>query len=135
MRLKDKLAQAHVQNSNCESSSDRFDAQSNPDIVSMTEHHKQNMEQSISITSNYSGEHADSLSVTEIGDQDLELLEMTVYDTYHQDDGAPYSYNYLIDCRRKLMGKLDSCRKEVEELKKLKLKTEAWHKVEIKRIR
>ena len=25
--------------------------------------------------------------------QDLEHLEMTVYDTYHQDNSAPYSYN------------------------------------------
>ena len=74
MRLKDKLPQAYVQKSNCESSFDSFDAQSNPDIVSMTEHHKQNMEQSISVTS-YSGEHADSLSVMEIGDQDLELMK------------------------------------------------------------
>ena len=57
-----------------------------------------------------------SLSVTEISDQDLKLLEMKVYDTYRE-DGAPYSYDCLVDCRQKLMRKLDYYRKEVQVLK------------------
>ena len=44
-------------------------------------------------------------AVTEIGDKDLELLEMNIYDTYRQEDGAPYSYQYLVECREKLMRK------------------------------
>lgn len=73
--------------------------------------------------------------VTDVGDQDLELLEMTIYDSYRQEDGAPYSYKYLLDCRKKLMRKLHSCKKEVSDLQKEKLEAQIVHKEEIKRIR
>ena len=72
--------------------------------------------------------------MTEIGDQDLKLLEIKVYDTYRE-DGAPYSYDYLVDCRQKLMRKLDYCRKEMQVLKKHKLKSEAQQREEVQRIR
>ena len=36
-------------------------------------------------------------SVKEIGDQDIDLLEIKMY---QQVDGAPYSHNYLIKCRK-----------------------------------
>lgn len=52
-------------------------------------------------------------AVTEIGDQDLEMLEMNVYDTYRGEDGNPYSYNYLLHCRAKLIQKLSSCREKI----------------------
>ena len=31
-----------------------------------------------------------------IGDEDIELLEMAVYDTYREEDKEPYSYRYLL---------------------------------------
>ena len=60
-----------------------------------------------------SGGLPNSAYVTEIGDQDLELLEMRIYDSYRQEDGAPNSYKYLLDCRKKLMTKLHSFKKQV----------------------
>ena len=73
--------------------------------------------------------------VTEIGDQDLELLEMRIYDSYRQEDGAPHSYEYLLDCRKNIMRKLHSCKKEVNDLQKEKLEAQVKHREEIKRIR
>ena len=49
--------------------------------------------------------------MTEIGDQDIDVLEMKMYDMYRQDDGEPYSYDYLIQCREILINKLESCSK------------------------
>ena len=70
--------------------------------------------------------------MTEIGDADLELLEMNIYDSYRQEDGAPYSYKYLLECREKLMTKLHSCRKQVHALQK---EAQLQHREELKRTR
>ena len=74
-------------------------------------------------------------AVSEIGDQDLEMLEMNVYDTYRQEDGKPYSYNYLLDCRAKLIQKLHSCREKNFELVKKISETQLEQRKKIKRIR
>ena len=70
----------------------------------------------------------DCTAVTEIGDEDLELLEMNINDTYRQEDGAPYSYQYLVECREKLMRKLHTCRKQMQDLEREKSETQLKHK-------
>ena len=44
---------------------------------------------------------------------DVELLEMAVYDSYREEDRQSYSYRYLLDCRTKLIGKLQTCRERI----------------------
>ena len=73
-------------------------------------------------------------STKEIGDQDIDLLEMKMYDLYRQVDGAPYSPNYLIKCRRNLISKLESCKKELQKVQKQNTRSRLQHKEEIKRI-
>ena len=82
-----------------------------------------------------SGGIANRTSVTEIGDADLELLEMNIYDSYRQEYGAPSSYKYLLECREKPMTKLHSCRKQVHALQKEKSEAQLQHREELKRIR
>ena len=46
-----------------------------------------------------------------------------------------YSHKYLLDCRAKLMRKLQSCRELIEVLKNEKSENEIRHRKEIKTIR
>ena len=73
-------------------------------------------------------ENTDLLQLTAIGDKDLELLEMAVYDSYREEDKQCYPYEYLLDCRTKLMRKLQSCQEKIEILENEKLETEIRYK-------
>lgn len=57
-----------------------------------------------------------------------------MYDTYRQEDGKPYSYNYLLDCQAKLIQKLHSCRENFELIKKMS-ETKLEQQKKIRRIR
>ena len=92
-----------------------------------------NSTDSSSVTNDYQND--EDAAVSEIGNQDLEMLEMNVYDTYRQEDGKPYSYNYLLDCRAKLIQKLHSCREENFELIKKMSDTKLEQQKKIRRIR
>ena len=72
---------------------------------------------------------------TSIGDDDTDLIEMSLYDDYRKDDGRPYTNHYLKQCTEKLRSKVEQYRAKICELEKENMKMKLEHKEERERIR
>ena len=59
-----------------------------------------------------------SVPQSSIGDVDVDVMEMSLYDDYRQIDGELYSNAYLYKCRQKLMMKTREYKARVHELEK-----------------
>ena len=65
------------------------------------------------------------VEITTVGDVDMDVIDMNLYDSYRQLDGKEYPTTYLLKCREKLVDKVKKCRKRIhvleEELSQTKL--------------
>ena len=51
-----------------------------------------------------------------VGDRDMDLVEMELYDNYRRTDGEPYPTEYLLKCRKKLKTKVHKCLEKINTL-------------------
>ena len=70
-----------------------------------------------------------------VGDRDMDLIEMELYDNYRRSDGEPYPTEYLLKCRKKLKTKLHKCSEKINPLELKISKINLEHKQERERLR
>lgn len=78
--------------------------------------------------------HWRSQTATCIGDVYIDHIEMQLYDCYRKQDGEEHSYDYLLNCRVKLMDKVQQY-KDLNKSEEEMLKMTLTYKKEIERIR
>ena len=61
-------------------------------------------------------------SSTALGDADTDLIEMEIYDMYREDDGQPYSLEYLQKCVTKLQRKVKDDKVMINNLQRMNMK-------------
>ena len=72
---------------------------------------------------------------TALGDADIDLVEMELYDLYRKDDGQPYSVEYLQKCIDKLKVKVREDKVTINKLQRDIINIKADNKDEVERIR
>ena len=82
-----------------------------------------------------SGDHDTSAKLEAIGDVDIDHVEMCLYDSYRQLDGEEYTREYLLNCRSKLMDKVQQYKKELNKSEEERVAMELAHKKELQRVR
>ena len=70
-----------------------------------------------------------------LGDADTDLIEMEIYDLYREEDGEPYSVEYLQKCNEKLRRKVKDDKIIINMLQRQNMKMKADKKDEVERIR
>ncbi len=68
-------------------------------------------------------------------DDDMDFVDMKLYDTYRQIDGKPHSQEYLLKCRSKLTIKAQLYRQQTDHLQKEISRIELKHREQIERLR
>ena len=56
------------------------------------------------------------VEITTVGDVDMGVIDMNLYDSYRQLDGKEYPTTYLLNCRDKLVDKVKKCRERMHVL-------------------
>lgn len=70
-----------------------------------------------------------------VGDRDMDLVEMELYDNYRKTDGEPYPTEYLLKCRKKLKTKVHKCLEKINTLELRISKINLERKEERERLR
>ena len=70
-----------------------------------------------------------------LGDADIDLIEMELYDLYREEDGQPHTLEYLQKCNGKLRAKVKDDKIMINRLQRLNMKIKADKKDELERIR
>ena len=70
-----------------------------------------------------------------VGDADIDLVEMDVYDAYREDDGKLPSNTYLLKCNKKLRWKINHANIMIRKLERQNLKEKLENENSKERIR